>query len=79
MLVRLAEKHGKPSSDGLVIALSLTPATLSGMVGSNVDRVSRLMHRFQGDGLVRPLGGSRLLVPDFVALKRALESEADWS
>ena len=79
VLVRLAEKHGKPSADGLVIALSLTPATLAGMVGSNVDRVSRLMHRFQGDGLVRPLGGSRLLVPDFVALKRALESEADWS
>jgi len=79
VLVQLAEKHGQPNADGLVIPLSLTPAALSGMVGSNVERVSRLLHRFQIDGLVRPLEADRLLVPDFKALKRALEYATDWS
>ena len=79
VLVQLAEKHGRPGTDGLVIALSLTPATLAGMVGTNVERVSRLLHRFQIDGLVRNVDADRLLVPDFTVLRRALEYATDWS
>jgi CRP/FNR family cyclic AMP-dependent transcriptional regulator len=79
VLVRLAEKHGKPAADELVIGLSMTPATLSGMVGTSPERVSRLLHRFQADGLVRHADADHLLIPDMKALRRALEYSADWS
>jgi len=79
VLVSLAEKHGKQSGDGWLIGMSITPATLASMVGANTERVSRLMHRFQLEGLVHNVDKEHLSIPDLKALKRALEYATDWS
>jgi CRP/FNR family transcriptional regulator, cyclic AMP receptor protein len=79
VLVNLAEKHGKQTPDGVAIQLAISAATLAGMAGSSPERVSRLMHRFQGEGLVRNTDADHILVPDLDALKRALEYAQDWS
>jgi CRP/FNR family transcriptional regulator len=79
VLVRLADKHGIPVAEGSVIGLSITPATLSGMVGTSPERVSRLLSRFQQEGLVRHADSDHLMIPDLTALRRALEYSTDWS
>jgi CRP/FNR family cyclic AMP-dependent transcriptional regulator len=78
VLVSLAEKHGKEGPDGIAIA-AVDSASLSGMVGTNNERISRLLHRLQADGLVRYIDAEHLVIPDVKALRRALEYSTDWS
>ena len=78
-LSQLAEKHGQIAADGsCLIGGSFGINDLVAMVGSSKDIVSRLLHRYQEEGLIE-LGKSKLIIPDPKALARALEYSSQWS
>ena len=78
-LSQLAEKHGQVAADGsCLISGSFGVSDLVAMVGSSKDVVSRLLHRYQEEGLVE-LGKNKLIIPDPKALARALEYPSEWS
>ncbi len=75
MLSQLVERHGEAGPDGWRIAMPLSPRELASMVGSNSETVSRLLDRYESEGLVRR-SGADWSVPDPKALTRALEYSA---
>jgi CRP/FNR family transcriptional regulator, cyclic AMP receptor protein len=78
-LSQLAEKHGQVAADGsCMIGGSFGINDLVAMVGSSKDVVSRLLHRYQEEGLIE-LGKNKLIIPDPKALARALEYSSQWS
>jgi CRP-like cAMP-binding protein len=72
LLSQLLARHGESGPDGWRIPMSLTIRDLSSMVGSNTETVTRLLDRYEREGLVRRQGES-WLIPDQGALLRALE------
>jgi CRP/FNR family transcriptional regulator len=79
-LSEIAEKHGQLAPDGsCLVTLKLGVDDLAAMVGSSRDVISRLLHRFEQDGLIELRKNKQLVVPDPSALARALEYAADWS
>ena len=78
-LSQLAEKHGQVAADGsCLISGSFGISDLVAMVGSSREIVSRLLHRYQEQGLIE-LGNNKLIIPDPKALARALEYSSEWS
>jgi CRP/FNR family cyclic AMP-dependent transcriptional regulator len=78
-LSQLAEKHGQVAADGsCLIGGSFGINDLVAMVGSSREVVSRLLHRYQEEGLIE-LGKNKLIIPDPKALARALEYSSKWS
>jgi CRP/FNR family transcriptional regulator, cyclic AMP receptor protein len=77
-LVQLAGKHGESRLDGLRIGVKLSARDLAGMVGANGERISRLLTKFQDEGLIRT-EGDYIIVPDLRSLERSLEYAKDWS
>jgi CRP-like cAMP-binding protein len=78
-LVRLVEKHGVREAGGTRIDIKLSSHDLAGMVGTNPERVSRLLQRLQSDGLLAVGSDDYLVVPDAHALERSLEYVKDWA
>lgn len=72
LLLQLVERHGESGPEGWRIKMPLSVRELSSMVGSNAETVSRLLDRYESEGLVRRQGPN-WIVPDKDALKRALE------
>jgi CRP/FNR family cyclic AMP-dependent transcriptional regulator len=72
---QLTERHGVAEADGWRVRLGLSQRELASMVGASEDAVSRLIERFQADGLLRR-DGEDWIVPDRKALERALEYAA---
>src|SRR3984893_8198865 len=78
-LSRLAEEHRQEEADGsCLIGGSFGINDLVAMVGSSREIVSRLLHRYQEEGLIE-LGNNRLIIPDPKALARAIEYSSEWS
>jgi CRP/FNR family transcriptional regulator, cyclic AMP receptor protein len=79
-LSQLAEKHGQVAPDGsCMISLKFGVEDLAAMVGSNRDIVSRLLQRYQEEGLVELRKNKQIVIPDPAALARALEYASEWS
>jgi CRP-like cAMP-binding protein len=53
VLLRLGEKFGEPREIGLLLQVPLTREDLAGMTGTTTESASRIMSRFQRDGLIR--------------------------
>lgn len=53
ILLKLAEKLGEPSEMGLLIQLPLSREDLASMAGTTTETASRIMSRFQKEGLIR--------------------------
>jgi CRP-like cAMP-binding protein len=78
-LSQLAEKHGQVAADGsCLIGGNFGINDLVAMVGSSREIVSRLLHRYQEEGLIE-LGKNKLIIPDPKALARAIEYSSEWS
>ena len=78
-LNQLVEKHGQVAADGsCMINLQFGIDDLTAMVGSNREIVSRLLHRYEEQGLIELGKNKQLIVPDPAALARALEYASDW-
>ncbi len=79
-LNQLAEKHGETAADGSCrINLKLDVKDLTAMVGSNRETVSRLLHEYQEEGLVRLEKKGQIFIPSRKALARALEYSSEWT
>ena len=77
-LSQLAEKHGQVAADGsCLIGGSFGINDLVAMVGSSREIVSRMLHRYQEEGLIE-LGKNKLIIPDPKALARAIEYSSAW-
>ena len=78
-LSQLTEKYGQVAADGsCLISENFGLNDLVAMVGSTREIVSRLLHRYQEDGLIE-LAKNKLIIPDPKALARALEYSSQWS
>ncbi len=79
ILLKLADKCGRSSGEGRTIPLVLSAESLAEMVASSADRVTRLLNRFQSEGLIG-LTRDELIVFDIDALRRSLDymQEPAW-
>jgi CRP-like cAMP-binding protein len=79
-LNQLAEKYGQVAADGsCLISAKFGIQDLAAMIGSNREIVSRLLHRYEKDGLVELGKDKQLIIPNAAALSRALEYASEWS
>lgn len=79
VLDQLAEKHGKTGPDGsCVIGLKFSIDDFAAMVGCNREIVSRLLHRYQEQGLIALREDKQVVIPDPAAFARAIEYAAQW-
>jgi CRP/FNR family transcriptional regulator, cyclic AMP receptor protein len=78
-LHQLAQKYGQTAADGsCLISAKFGIQDLVAMVGSNREIVSRLLHKYQEDGLIELGKNKQLIISDPKALGRQLEYSAEW-
>ena len=53
LLIFLAEKYGKKKKDKIVLDISLTQQELASMIGSSRETVSRVLGKFETEGLIQ--------------------------
>jgi CRP/FNR family transcriptional regulator len=75
-LLRLAERDGGESEQGLILPFHLTRQSLADMTGTTVETTIRIMSRWLKDGLVAD-DGSHLVLRDTQALRALAEGEAE--
>jgi CRP/FNR family cyclic AMP-dependent transcriptional regulator len=79
-LHQLVEKYGQIAADGsCLLNLKVGVQDLAAMVGANRDVVSRLLHKYEADGLIELGKNNSLIVSRPAALARALEYTSEWS
>jgi CRP/FNR family transcriptional regulator len=77
-LADFAEEHGRSTADGVEITLNRTQEELSIEIGTARESVSRALRELRQAGLIVPLPGDRIAIPDVVALRdRAHGSRPD--
>lgn len=76
-LLELASTHGQPREDGgIEIALSVSQATLAGLVGATRENVNRALSVLVSDGRVQLVKG-RFVIADLTALRR--NADRGWT
>lgn len=79
-LHQLTEKYGQVAADGTcLISVKFGVQDLAAMVGSDREVVSRLLHKYEADGLIELGKDKKIIIPDPAALARALEYTSEWS
>jgi len=79
-LHQLAEKYGEVAADGsCMIRLKMGLEDLAAMVGASREMVSRLLRKYEADGLIELGKDKKLVVPDRAALAKALDYASEWS
>jgi CRP/FNR family cyclic AMP-dependent transcriptional regulator len=73
-LLRLADRHGKQTKNGVVIELRLSQEDLAVMIGVGRQTINRLLKSFEHDGIVSTSYTS-LTIHDVEALERLRSSE----
>ena len=77
-LNHLAENYGQVTADGsCLISGKFGVQDLAAMAGCSREIVSRILHRYQEEGLIEL--GKQLIIPDPKALARALQYSSEWS
>jgi CRP/FNR family cyclic AMP-dependent transcriptional regulator len=71
-ILLLAEQHGEPARDGVVITISLTQTDLAEMTGATRVSINKALGRFRRAGWVR-VQGRQLTVVDWPALERLIQ------
>jgi CRP-like cAMP-binding protein len=69
LIVRLAEKVGEPSKQGLRLTVVFTRDDLGHMSGMTEETVVRILSRWREQGLIATNGGKNLVILTFHALK----------
>lgn len=70
-LLELAEDHGSPVADGIVVEFPLTQSELAAMVGATRVRVNLLLGQYQDAGLLRLGKGILTILQPYELKKRA--------
>ncbi len=78
-LHQLTEKYGQVAADGTRVMSQFGVQDLAAMVGSNREVVSRLLHKYEAEGLIELGKDKKIVIPDPAALVRALEYASEWS
>lgn len=73
-LLRLAQKEGKRTNDGVQITLPVSNQEIASQIGTVRELVSRNLSRFQAEGLLK-MEGRDLTIADLKALQSELESD----
>lgn len=76
MLVRLAERDGTKTTQGLMLPFHLTRQSLADMTGTTVETAIRVVSRWLKDGLLADEGG-HLVLKDVEALRTLAEGESE--
>jgi CRP/FNR family transcriptional regulator, cyclic AMP receptor protein len=71
-IIKLAEKHGQKSENGVRVPPALGVKDIAGMAATTAERVERILEKLEDDGLVLVDEGG-LVIPDVTALRRALD------
>ncbi len=78
ILLKLSDKVGEPTSEGLRINLPLSRQDLADMTGTTIETAIRIMSKFRKEELVHTESGGFIVILDHERLKRwsegALES-----
>lgn len=69
LLADYAEREGEPTAAGVELVLRRTQEELSLEIGTARESVSRAMRALKRHGLVEPLTGDRILIPDVERLR----------
>jgi CRP-like cAMP-binding protein len=72
ILVMLSEKFGEQTAHGLLLQLPLSRKDLADMAGTSTETASRIMSRFQEDGLITS-GRQWVAINDRNRLKKKAE------
>lgn len=73
-LLRLADQHGRPVADGILIDLKLSQRDLGNYVGLSRENMSRELGRLRDEGLVSIEGGD-IIIRDLDGLQDRAEAE----
>ena len=68
-LAEYAEQHGEPTPEGTEIVLDPTREELSQELGTARESVSRALKQLAGKGVIEPLAGRRMRIPDVARLR----------
>jgi CRP/FNR family transcriptional regulator, cyclic AMP receptor protein len=71
-LMRLAQREGERTAEGIVITLSSSNQELASQIGTVRELVSRNLSRFQSEKLIQ-MDGRRIVIPNLKALEAELE------
>ncbi len=72
-LLRLADQHGRPAEEGIVIELSLTQTDLAEMTGATRVSINKALGRFRRAGWIK-IKGRRLTLLDRTALENLIQA-----
>ena len=72
-LLRLAQKSGKRTPEGLLVSLPITNQELAAQIGTVRELVSRNLSRLQAEGVVK-IDGRDILITNLKALEPENES-----
>jgi len=73
LLVRLAERDGRQTADGIEILLPANNQELAAQIGTVRELVSRNLSRFQAEGILK-IDGRTVMIHDLAPLRAELES-----
>lgn len=73
LLLRLAQKEGKRSAEGVEITLPVSNQELASQIGTVRELVSRNLSRFQSEGMLK-IDGRSVIIQDVKALEAELQS-----
>jgi CRP-like cAMP-binding protein len=69
ILIKLADRTGRPAPNGVLIPLSLSRQDLADMAGTSLETAIRTISRFRAEGLVETRAGGFLLIKDLARLR----------
>jgi CRP/FNR family transcriptional regulator, cyclic AMP receptor protein len=75
LLVGYAERAGRDTPAGTVVALKRTQEELAIEIGAARESVSRALKQLRQRGLIQPAGRSHLLIPDLAQLRALIRGE----
>ena len=70
ILLKLADRVGRPEPEGILITISLSRQDLADMAGTTLETAIRTMSRFRSQGIIETRRGGYLLITDIEKLKQ---------
>ncbi len=75
ILLKLAQRVGRPEAAGVLITIPLARQDLADMSGTTLETAIRTMSRFRQDGLVETRRGGYLVITDLDRLRQQVEPD----
>lgn len=76
ILLKLADRVGRPDPEGTLITISLTRQDLADMSGTTLETAIRTISRFRADRIIKTRRGGYLVITNEAALQQLARVEA---